>query len=159
MKKINGRTAALRIALAAATMLSSGGALAQAEGAGSEDIIVTAQRREQSLRDVPMAISAFGSETLRQTGSRELEDVANLSAGTQIFQNNGTGAPVWVIRGVGIVDFNFNNTPTAAVYLDDVYQTSSVFGSIGMFDIERVEVLKGPQGGLMAAIRAVAPCA
>jgi iron complex outermembrane receptor protein len=112
------------------------------------EIVVTAQRREERLGNVPMTIAAFDGEQLRAAGATELEDVAALVTNTQIFQNNGSGAPVWIIRGVGIVDFNTNNTPTAAVYLDDIYQVSSVFGSIALFDIERVEVLKGPQGGL-----------
>lgn len=142
------RLSALGLALLGSTAIGGQAAYAEEPVAKSDEIVVTAQRREQSLTDVPIAISAFNGQALRESGTRNLEDVANLSAGTQIFQNNGTGAPVWVIRGVGIVDFNFNNTPTAAVYLDDVYQVSSVFGSIGLFDIERVEVLKGPQGGL-----------
>lgn len=141
------------VAVLPALLLSP--ALAQTpsqEGGGTrgafEEIIVTAQRREERLSDVPITISAFGAEALRESGARNLEDVAGMVSNAQIFQNNGTGAPVWIIRGVGIVDFNTNNTPASAVYLDDIYQISSVFGSIGLFDIERVEVLKGPQGGL-----------
>ncbi len=55
--------------------------------------------------------------------------------------------PTWVIRGVGLQDFNANNSTTVAVYIDEVYQVSSVMGAAGLFDAERVEVLKGPQGG------------
>lgn len=117
-------------------------------GAAVEEIVVTAQRREQKLSEVPITIAAFDADRLREAGIRDLEDAAALVSNAQIFQNNGSGAPVWIIRGVGIVDFNTNNTPAAAVYLDDIYQVSSVFGSIALFDIERVEVLKGPQGGL-----------
>lgn len=119
-----------------------------APGATVEEIVVTAQRREQKLSEVPITIAAFDANRLREAGIRDLEDAAALVSNAQIFQNNGSGAPVWIIRGVGIVDFNTNNTPAAAVYLDDIYQVSSVFGSISLFDIERVEILKGPQGGL-----------
>src|SRR5690606_37621182 len=60
----------------------------------------------------------------------------------------GNGLPIWVIRGVGLQDFNANNTTTAAIYVDEVYQVSSVMGAVGLFDVEQVEILKGPQGGL-----------
>lgn len=140
------------VALAGVALTSPQMALSQqataAAAADVSEIVVTAQKRQERLSDVPITVSAFGDEALRAAGARNLEDVANLTSNTQIFQVNGTGAPVWMIRGVGIVDFNTNNTPAAAVYVDDIYQTSAVFGSIGLFDIERVEVLKGPQGGL-----------
>lgn len=113
-----------------------------------EEIVVTAQRREERLNDVPITIAAFDGSKLGELGATNLESVAALVSNAQIFQNNGAGAPVWIIRGVGIVDFNTNNTPASAVYVDDIYQVSSVFGSIPLFDVERVEVLKGPQGGL-----------
>lgn len=113
-----------------------------------EEIMVTAQRREENIQNVPITISAFSGEALQQFGARRLENVAALVSNTQVFDLVGSGMPVWFIRGTGIIDFNPNNTPTAAVYLDDVYQVSSVFGSIALFDVERVEVLKGPQGGL-----------
>jgi iron complex outermembrane receptor protein len=59
-----------------------------------------------------------------------------------------SGQPTWIIRGVGLTDFSPNNTPTAAVYQDDVYLTSTAMSQLSMFDIQRVEVLKGPQGGM-----------
>lgn len=147
----------MRLTRSMETTLLGGICMICAHGAGAEEawtgvaveeIVVTAQRREQKLSEVPITIAAFDADRLRESGVRDLEDAAALVSNAQIFQNNGSGAPVWIIRGVGIVDFNTNNTPAAAVYLDDIYQVSSVFGSISLFDIERVEILKGPQGGL-----------
>lgn len=112
------------------------------------EVVVTAQRRAERLNDVPITISAFSGDALRESGAINLEELASKVSNAQLFENNGSGMPVWVIRGVGVVDFNTNNTPASAVYVDDIYQVSSVFGTIGLYDIERVEVLKGPQGGL-----------
>ena len=62
--------------------------------------------------------------------------------------NGGGGAPVVIVRGVGLQSFRINDSPTTAFYVDDVYQTSVASAEWTMFDLERVEVLKGPQGGL-----------
>lgn len=113
-----------------------------------EEVTVTAQKREQSAQDIPIAIAAFSEEELRNLGVRNLDEVPNFIPNVQLFDEYGTGQPTWVIRGVGLADWSANNTPTAAIYVDDVYMTSNVMGGIGLFDLERVEVLKGPQGAL-----------
>ena len=113
-----------------------------------EEIIVTANKREQSIQDVPIAISAFDSSALAEIGADSLENLTNFVPGVALFDDRGAGQPTWVIRGVGLADFNANNTPTAAIYYDEAYMTSNALGAIGLYDIERVEVLKGPQGGL-----------
>lgn len=135
-----------------ATTIASGTAYAQEVPAGEEavanDIVVTAQRREERLQDVPIAIAAFSGDKLSSMGVTSVEDLASHIAGAQIFDARGAGQPSWVIRGVGLSDFNSNNTPTAAVHYDDVYLTSNVMGSVATFDLDQVAVLKGPQGGL-----------
>lgn len=113
-----------------------------------EEIVVTAQKREQNLQDIPIAVSAFTSEQLQSLNTDNLQELTEHIAGAELFDDRGSGQPTWVIRGVGLADFNANNTPTAAIYYDEYYLTSNVLGGIGMFDIDRVEVLKGPQGGL-----------
>lgn len=118
------------------------------EAVAANDIVVTAQRREERLQDVPIAISAYSGDALADMGVTSLEDVASHVAGAQIFDARGAGQPSWVIRGVGLSDFNSNNTPTAAVHYDDVYLTSNVMGGVATFDLDQVAVLKGPQGGL-----------
>ena len=111
-------------------------------------VIVTAQKREQNLQDVPIAITAFDEDTLNELGVNNLTDVANFTPGATVRDDRGAGQPTWVIRGVGLEDFNANNTPTAGVFYDDVYLVGNPLAGIGLFDIEQVEVLKGPQGGL-----------
>ena len=127
----------------AALVMSSGTAMAQ-----SDEIIVTAQKRDQSIQDVSIAMTAFDSEALNELGLTSLENVTSVVPGVELFDDRGAGQPTWVIRGVGLADFNANNTPTAAIYYDEAYMVSNAMGGIGLYDVERVEVLKGPQGGL-----------
>lgn len=113
-----------------------------------EEVVVTAQKRTESVQDVSIAIRAFDKEELSNLSTKNLDELTEFVAGVELFDDRGAGQPTWVIRGVGLADFNSNNTPTAAIYYDEFYLTSNVLGGIGMFDIDRVEVLKGPQGGL-----------
>lgn len=113
-----------------------------------EEVVVTAQKRNESLQDVPIAVYAVSGENIEALGSTNLQSIAEHVAGAELFDDRGAGQPTWVIRGVGLADFNSNNTPTAAIYYDEYYLTSNVLGGIGMFDIDRIEILKGPQGGL-----------
>lgn len=113
-----------------------------------EEVVVTAQKRTESVQDVSIAIKAFNEDDLRNLNTNNLEELTEFVSGAELFDDRGAGQPTWVIRGVGLADFNSNNTPTAAIYYDEFYLTSNVLGGIGMFDIGRVEVLKGPQGGL-----------
>lgn len=111
-------------------------------------VFVTAQKREQSIQDVPIAITAFDEEAIEDAGATSVEALASFIPGVDLLDTRGAGSPTWIIRGVGLEDFNSNNTPTAAIYNDEVYLTSNVLASIPLFDISQVEVLKGPQGGL-----------
>ena len=113
-----------------------------------EEVVVTAQKRAESVQDVSIAIKAFSEEELSNLGTNNLSELTEFVSGAELFDDRGAGQPTWVIRGVGLADFNSNNTPTAAIYYDEFYLTSNVLGGIGMFDIASVEVLKGPQGGL-----------
>ena len=122
--------------------------LALAQDRVIEEVVVSAQKREQSMQDVSIAVSAFSEEELNSLAVSNLEELTEFVSGVELFDDRGAGQPTWVIRGVGLADFNANNTPTAAIHYDDYYLTSNVLGGIGLFDIGRVEVLKGPQGGL-----------
>lgn len=113
-----------------------------------EEVVVTAQKRTQSSQDVPISVAAFSAEQLGNLGSTGLQELVQHVAGAELFDDRGSGQPTWVIRGVGLSDFNPNNTPTAAIYYDDFYLFSNALGGVGLFDIEQVEILKGPQGGL-----------
>lgn len=114
-----------------------------------EEIMVTAQRREQSLNDVGIAITAFSGEAMKDFGIEEAFDVAAFTPGLAMVANAGYSGKInYTLRGVGLNDFSEAQEAAVAIYQDDVY-IASLSGSVGgAFDIERVEVLRGPQGTL-----------
>jgi iron complex outermembrane receptor protein len=135
-------------ALAAGVLAASPLAAAQ-ETSGIEEIFVTAQKREERLQDVPLSVTAFNSEAIRELSVINSTDLAahtpNLSIGTPVGEGNN---PSIVMRGIGLNDFNDNNESNVAVYIDDVYRAALAGQTFQLFDLERVEVLRGPQGTL-----------
>lgn len=121
---------------------------AESATAGDETVIVTAQRRSQRLLDVPIAIRSFSGREIRELGADALPDLVRVVPNVTLYDDRGSGQPTWVIRGIGLADFNPNNTPTAALFYDEIYTPSNAMSGLGLYDVERVEVLKGPQGGL-----------
>jgi iron complex outermembrane receptor protein len=113
-----------------------------------EEIVIVAQKREQLIQDVGIAVTAFTGRGLRERGVDQSEDLYQLIPNVNLQNNGGGGAPVVIVRGVGLQSFRINDSPTTAFYVDDVYQTSVASAEWTMFDVERVEMLKGPQGGL-----------
>lgn len=114
-----------------------------------EEIIVTAQKREQDVSDVSIAITAFSGDALRELNMTNSVDIAGQTPGLNIGTPVGEGNnPSITLRGVGLNDFNDNNEGPIAVYRDDVYQSAMPGLTFQMFDLERVEVLRGPQGTL-----------
>jgi iron complex outermembrane receptor protein len=109
-------------------------------------IVVTAQRREQSLQDVPIAISAFGAETLQDSGITSLDLLGRLTPGLTVA--GGRGGSSIFLRGVGARTTDPGDTASVAVYVDGVYMPSPLAGLFSYPDVERIEVLKGPQGTL-----------
>ena len=112
-----------------------------------QSIVVTAQRREESVEDVPMSIQAFGSETLetlRVTSVDDLQSVVPSFSVSQSYQ----GVPTYTLRGIGFNTINLSATSTVGTYVDEVAYPYPFMNSGPVFDIERIEVLKGPQGTL-----------
>ena len=121
---------------------------AQSSEAANDDktIVVTAQRREQSLQDVPIAISAFNAKSLLNTGTTNIETLGNITPGLNVAGSRGSST--FYLRGVGSRTNGAGETNSVAVYIDGVYQPSSQAGAFSFPDVERIEVLKGPQGTL-----------
>lgn len=118
----------------------------QADTGGVGDIIITANRREERLQDVPIAVSAYGSDQLRASGASNVQDLGNLTPGLTMANQSAGVTPF--IRGIGAVDNTLGQEAAVAVYVDGVYYPS-VYASLFSFNnIERIEVLKGPQGTL-----------
>ena len=119
-----------------------------ASNAVIEEILVIAQKREQSVQDVGVAVTAFSDEDIRELGMLRPEDLAAQTPGLDTKNALGNYNPVFTLRGVGLNDYNVNNNPSVGVYVDEVYMTSGAYLSFQIFDMQRVEVLKGPQGTL-----------
>ncbi len=113
----------------------------------STDIVVTAQRRKERVQDIPVAISAFGGDQIERTGIASLENIAP-RVPSFYFGSFGAARPQLYIRGIGTRSFDPGSESSVGVFSDDVYlgRSSGSFGA--MKDIERVEVLRGPQGTL-----------
>ena len=152
MKTTIGKTASAAVLILAAGLASpsfaqSSASADQDQAASLDDIIVTAQRREQSLQDVPIAITAFNAETLERTAATGIQDVAAKAPGVTLTQFN-IGEPQLYIRGVGTTSDSAASDPSIGVSIDEVSIGRSGGSSLAFLDIERVEVLRGPQGTL-----------
>lgn len=113
-----------------------------------DTVVVTSTKRQQNLQDIGQTVAAVSGEDVRKLGLDNVEGVINLVPGTGFVDTAGGGIPIVIIRGVGLQNFRINDTPTTAIYVDEIYQTSVAEAVATIFDVERVEVLKGPQGGL-----------
>ncbi|WP_439533625.1 TonB-dependent receptor [Polymorphobacter sp.] len=144
----------LGVSLAVLASLSAGGAAAQTASAPAntggimDEILVTAQRRSQNLQDVGIAVTAFSDEQLKAAGVINSIDVARLTPGVAVSGSIGGQNSQFTIRGVTQNDFNDGIEAPVAVYVDETYIPNLQGQNFGAFDIERVEVLKGPQGTL-----------
>jgi iron complex outermembrane receptor protein len=114
-----------------------------------DDIVVTAQKREQAVTDVSLTVDAFTGDTIRTNNIETPQDVAFLIPNVDIKgSSQGEANPVITIRGIGMNNFNSNNNQSVGVYTNEVFLSSPGMMSLSMFDVERIEVLKGPQGTL-----------
>ena len=123
-----------------------------AEFAGLEEVTVTARKRQESLQDTPIAVSAFSGEDMEMRGVTKLDDLAAHSPNMS-FQNNpsfggASNAASIYIRGIGQKEFLPTTEPGVGLYVDDVYIARSVGAILDLVDVQQVEVLRGPQGTL-----------
>jgi iron complex outermembrane receptor protein len=113
-----------------------------------EEIVITAQRRSQDLNDVPIAVNAFQASDIADLGISDITLLAGQSPNLSIKYAWGNSMPIYTIRGVGMNSFQGNDTASVGLFVDEVFQTSIASMGAFLYDIERVEVLKGPQGTL-----------
>ena len=113
-----------------------------------DEITVTAQRRDQNLQDVGISVSAFSGEQLKASGVTNSIDIARMTPGVGISGSIGGQNSQFTIRGVTQNDFNDGIEAPVAVYVDETYIPNLQGQNFGSFDIDRVEILKGPQGTL-----------
>jgi iron complex outermembrane recepter protein len=134
------------IALALATPFSLFVAAGQA--AVLEEVTVTAQKRAQSVQDVGIAITAYSGDQLEQLGFTNAQQVTSMAPGVQTIQPNGEANYAVAIRGVVANDFTTNVESPVALYIDEVYISQMSGAGFMLYDMERVEILRGPQGTL-----------
>lgn len=123
-------------------------ALAQDEEVVIEEVIVTAQKREQSAQDVPIAISAFDNQFISESGVSDIMELQAFVPGLNIYNEYSSLVPSFNIRGLGTTSTNPALESSVGIYVDGVYRSRQASGLSDLIDVERVEVLKGPQGTL-----------
>jgi iron complex outermembrane recepter protein len=122
---------------------------AYAEAPMLEEIVVTAEKKSESLQNVPVAVTVIGHEALESLKLRSVMDVAAEAPNLQMLGSNGDAQIVLAMRGVAQSDYSPNGTGPVALYLDEVYMGLTPLASgVQLFDMDRVEMLFGPQGTL-----------
>ena len=117
-----------------------------------EEVVVTARKREESLQDTPISVTAFTAQGLADRGMVSTKDLGTYTPnlisnnGSAVSGNNSAGA--FFIRGIGQIDFTLNTDPGVGLYLDEVYIARSIGAVMDLLDLQAVEVLRGPQGTL-----------
>ncbi len=113
-----------------------------------DEILVTAERRSENVQKVGGSISVISSEDLVTRNVNTVSDLQYLTPSLQVTPQFGSGQPVFQIRGVGLTDYGSNNAPAVGIYLDEVAYPVPFATNGLMYDVQRVEVLRGPQGTL-----------
>jgi iron complex outermembrane receptor protein len=120
----------------------------QASGAVLEEVVVTAQKREQNLSDVGISVTAFSGDQLRELGITSTQQLDAQVPGLMVTDYGGGTTTQFTIRGSAQLDFGDHQEPPVAVYSDGVYNSYLAGVGYSFFDLERIEVLRGPQGTL-----------
>ena len=129
-------------------------ALAQDSGAGEEEsstldkIVVTAQKREEALQDVPVVVTALSEQALEENGVRDIKDLQHVVPGLTVTSTQSEAQTTARIRGIGTVGDNAGLESSVGVVIDGVYRPRNGVGFGDLGELERIEVLKGPQGTL-----------
>ena len=142
------RSYAMTIA-AIAAVTGTQDTFAQREISGQiEEVVVTAQHREQNLQDVPIAVTALDESAIEKIFARDLTDVTGKTPNLVLTPILGNGTAAISIRGMQLNDVEKSFDPAVAVYQDGVYLQTTTGALLNLWDAERIEVLRGPQGTL-----------
>lgn len=140
-------TTTVSVAVAAAMLAGSAVTFAQNEGV-LEEIIVTATKREQTLQDVPVAVTVTSVETINKASIQDVTDLASIVPSLRVTTLQTSTQTNFLIRGFGNGANNPGIEPSVGVFIDGVYRSRSAGAISDLVDIERVEVLRGPQSTL-----------
>jgi len=148
--KANFRLSALPLAIIAATGISVPAAAQEgARTTGLEEVVVTAQRREESLQEAPISITAFTEQKLSDIGVFDVSQVADFAPNVTIQKQPSSNSNMGInIRGIGMGETSLLADPKIGFYMDGVFMSKTVGAVFDVVDLERIEVLRGPQGTL-----------
>jgi len=150
MKKFYGFVATLATALVITD--TSAQTASSNNGFALEEVIVTARKIEENLQDTPISVTALSGDALEDRGALNIIDAANIAPNVALGDSAGfsgsSSAPTVFIRGIGQADFLIVNDPAVGIYLDGIYVARSIGGLVDLVDLERAEILRGPQGTL-----------
>lgn len=136
------------VALLAATPAMAQDQAAPADAENSDEIVITATKRAESLQAVPISVSAIGGKALERDRVTNVDALVTKVANLQLTSIVGDNTPIFALRGVSMSDYSLNQSSPVATYYDEVYKGNFAFLGVTMYDLERVEVLRGPQGTL-----------
>jgi iron complex outermembrane receptor protein len=147
---LTGRRYGLLACCAVAGLSVAAPGWAQDGRAELDEVIVTAQKRSAAIQDVPLAVSVLSGDEASRRGVTSVVDLVDQIAGVSInYAFGGSNYGLISIRGIGGADdYKPNGNPSVALHVDGVYQTSNAYLGMPLFDLDRLEVLKGPQGTL-----------
>ncbi len=150
MNKKNGIRTFTKIMMTSllAGVSSAAQAQAVAEDTDPGEIIVTATKRAENLQSIPISVSAITGDTLSKSRVTQADELVTKIPNLQLTSTVGDNTPIFALRGVSMSDYSLNQASPVATYYDEVYKGNFAFLGIALFDLERVEVLRGPQGTL-----------
>ncbi len=147
MKTTNCSKAALLSAMISSITATQ--VMAQSSGPALEEVIVTAQKRSQNLQEVPVAVTALNATQLEEAGISNITEVERVSPNTTLRPSRATNTTLTAyIRGIGQNDPLWGFEPGVGLYIDDIYIARPQGAMVDVYDVERIEVLRGPQGTL-----------
>ena len=148
-RKFPAFTRNILLGAVAASSLTGQSALAQEASMALEEVVVTARKRAESIQDVPVAVTALSAGQIERGIINSVVDLKKLAPNVELIAQPFAGAALSAsIRGVGLDDLEKTFEPTVGVSIDGVFLASTAGANVDLFDIESVEVLRGPQGTL-----------
>jgi iron complex outermembrane recepter protein len=123
-------------------------ALASEAETALEEIVVTAQKHSQDVQEIGVAVTAASGDEMRALRIQQPLGLSTISSSLSTMNATTDGTPLFLVRGIGLDDFNTNNSSGVGTYLDEVFASFPGFLTGALYDVDRVEILKGPQGTL-----------
>jgi len=136
------------VCVSSAALLLAGAAVASEPDTVLEEVVVTAQKHSQDVQDIGVAISTVSGQDAQALRIQQPLQLSTISPSLSTMNSTTDATPLFLVRGIGLDDFNTNNSSGVGTYLDEVFASFPGFLTEDLFDLDRIEILKGPQGTL-----------